>query len=460
MVGRASYTSNYSCNEALALVQPMIDSAVTADESRETRAQLASPRSVAPFWRQRDFWYAELAGLGARALFLVATARLTKSVDVYSWVQVGKGLQAGANPYAVTTFLNWPPFWMQVIYLLEKTSALTGLPFVACLLSFLVMVDLVLIAALYAFLQMLIPDRPPGRVVLWAISLNPVCILLTCQHGNFDGLVALSVVLFLIAVVSYRNSRDLTDWLLACLLLGIAILIKTTPIVLAPLLLLGIARLRARTVLLGVAVAVGPVLLGMSIIYVLAPTGVRENVLAYRSIPGYFGITGLLDLMNMPTLSSIYARAFPFFVIGSMLALGFWIRRLAEKPGKFVVLLAAGAMLGIPLFGPGYGSQYLYWSIPLLSAVYYVTDDMAMRPLLLVTYEIAAATYIIEYGFFASHGALALQEWPRAMTLVFYADNISTKGGETLVRLPLFLALLAVFGVIVREAKRLGSSTT
>jgi hypothetical protein len=45
------------------------------------------------------------------------------------------------------------------------------------------------------------------------------------------------------------------------------------------------------------------------------------------------------------------------------------------------------------------------------------------------------------------------------MTLVLYADNISTKGGETLVRLPLFLALLFVFAKIARAAKKVGSST-
>ena len=432
---------------------------VNVADQGTAEAQGTVPSRVAQFWRQRDFWYAELAALGVRVLFLAATARLTKSVDVYSWVRVGKALQEGANPYAVTTFLNWPPLWMQIIYLLQKTSAVTGLSFVICLLCFLIIVDLALIVALYVLLQILIPDRSPGRVVLWAISLNPVCILLTCQHGNFDGLVALGVVLFLIAVVSYQKSHDPTDWLLASLLLGVAILIKTTPVVLAPLLLLGITRLRARTVLLGVALTVGPVLLGMSIIYVLAPAGVRENVLAYRSIPGYFGITGLLGLMHLPGLSSLYARAFPFLVIGSMLGLGFWIRRLAEKPGPFVALIAACAMLTIPLFGPGYGPQYLFWSIPLLAAVYYVTDDTAMRRLLLVAYEIAAMTYIIEYGFFPSHGALALQEWPGPMTLVLYADNISTAGGETLVRLPLFLALLVVFAKIAREAKRVGSST-
>jgi hypothetical protein len=420
--------------------------------------QTDPPLAVAQFWRRRDFWYAELAAFGARALFLFATEGMTRSTDVYSWEKVGRMLLAGANPYTVTTFLNWPPFWMQVIYLLEKISAVTGLSFVACLMCLLLIIEMTLIAALYTLLQRLRPERSPGLFVLWAISLNPVCILLTCQHGNFDGLVALVIVLFLIAVVGYEKSRDPVNWLIACLLLGAGILIKTTPVVLAPLLLLGMARLRLRTAFLGGVLAAGPVLLGLSIIYVLAPAGVTENVLSYRSIAGYFGITGVLGLLHLPALISIYTRAFPFLLVLSVSGLAFWIHRTPEKSERSIVLIAAGAMLAIPLFGPGYGPQYLFWSIPLLAAVYYLMDESSLRPVLLIAYEIAALTYIIEYSFLKSHGALALQIWPdpiESMKLISYSATISTKGGQTLVRLPLFLALLAVFGMIAREAQRM-----
>ena len=407
-----------------------------------------------PFWRRGDFWYAEVAAFLARAVFLIVTAGMKRSVDLDSWHKVANMLESGRNPYAVTTFLNWPPFWMQVIYLLEKYSAFTGVPFVLCVQAFLILVDLVLIAALYALLQKLAPEKSPGRLVLWAISLNPVCILLTCQHGNFDGLVALSVVLFLVAIVNYRSQRDPLDWLLACLMLGIAILIKTTPFVLAPLLLLGVESLRRRALLLGACLALGPVALGMSIIYVLAPAGVSMNVLAYRSIPGYFGITGLLGLMHMDFVSSIYQRGFPLLLILGILGLAILVRRRPNEPARFALFAAACAMLAIPLFGPGYGPQYLFWSIPLLAAVYHVTGDVTTRRVLLVAYEIAVVCYLIEYSFFSSHGALVLQIWPKAVELSMYAGDISTKGGQTLVRLPLFLILLAVFVRIAREVRR------
>lgn len=292
---------------------------------------------------------------------------------------------------------------------------------------------------------------------MWAISLNPICILLTCQQGNFDALVALGVVLFLASIIIYQKNREPADWLLACLLLGVATLIKTTPIVLAPLLLLGTERLRIRTKILGGVLAAGPALLGLSVIYVLAPAGVRENVLAYRSIGGYFGITGLLGLMHLPSLSSIYARAFPVMLVASVAGLAVWIHGRAVASDRSIILTAAGALLAIPLFGPGYGPQYLFWSIPLMAAVYYLTDDITLRRVFIVAYGIAAITYIFEYNFFFFHGALAAQ-WSPSTTLKSFVAHVSTMGSQTLVRLPMFLALLTVFVMIIREARIVGLS--
>ena len=434
----------------------MIGVSVAPSELERNPIESLSRSHNTPFWRHRDFWYAEVAALLARAAFLIATAGMKRSVDLDSWYKVANTLEAGRNPYAATTFLNWPPFWMQVIYVLEKYSAFTGVPFVLCVQSFLILVDLALIGALYALLQKLAPEKSPGRLVLWAISLNPVCILLTCQHGNFDGLVALSVVLFLVATVNYQNERDPLDWLLACLILGVAILIKTTPFVLAPLLLLGLESVRRRMLLLGAFLALGPVALGMSIIYVLAPVGVTRYVLAYRGLSGYFGITGLLGLAHLNLVSAIYRRGFPVLLALGIVGLTVVVRRRPNQPARFAVFAAACAMLTIPLFGPGYGPQYLFWSIPLLAAVYHISDDLATRRVLIVAYEIAVIAYLIEFSFLPSHGALALQIWPDAVELTMYSGDIFSKGGQTLVRLPLFLILLAVFALVAREARRTG----
>jgi hypothetical protein len=438
----------------------MIASSPYVRDFTEAQAECLPPTPGTQFWTKRDFWYAEIAALVARILFLVATAGMFRSIDLYSWQKVVNTLNAGANPYAATTVLNWPPLWMQIVFLLGKVAAITGLPFMLCVQVFLILVDLALIAALYKLLQIVAPEKPAGRVVLWAISLNPVCILLTCQHGNFDGLLALAVVLLLIAVAGYLRSGDPVDWLTACLLLGLAILLKTTPLVLVPLLLVEAGRLRAWTKVLGGVLTIGPVALGMSIIYVLAPSGVSQNVLAYRSIGGYFGITGLLGLADLPLLSLLYSQAFPLLLLVSLIWLTVDIRKFRPISAQFTAVFAAGAMLAIPLFGAGYGPQYLFWSIPLIAAVYHMTRDITAKRMILASYVVAALTYIVEYSLFRSHGALAVQIWPRSPVLTSVFMRISTSGNQTLVRLPLFVALCAVFSRIVREGKGLLSSAS
>lgn len=412
------------------------------------------------FWRKSDFWYAEFVALVLRVLFLAVTAGMVRSVDLYSWQKVANQLQAGVNPYDSGTVLAWPPLWMQFIYLFAKVSTLTRVPFILCIQIFLVAADLVLVGALYNFLQVLAPEKSAGKIALWAISMNPVCILLTCQHGNFDGLVALLLVLFLIEVASYIRSGDVVEWLGACLLLGLAILLKTTPFVLVPLLLLGTKRFSGNTKFLGAALTFGPVVLGLSIIFVLAPAQVSENVLGYRGISGFFGVTGLLGLADLSSLSSFYSVAFPFLLLASLAWIAANMVKSQSRSPLFLAPFAAGAMLALPLFGPGYGPQYLFWSIPLVATVYHTTEDRWTKRVIVAAYAVAALTYIAEYSLFRSHGALALQLWPHSYPLRSVAAQIYTGGGQTFVRLPLFASLLAVFWQTVREAKRSAASAS
>ena len=69
-----------------------------------------------------------------------------------------------------------------------------------------------------------------------------MAILLVCLHGNSDVNVGLLVTLAVTALIAYSRSRDIVFWLGGCLLLGIGVLAKTVPLVLAPVLAPG-ARL-------------------------------------------------------------------------------------------------------------------------------------------------------------------------------------------------------------------------
>ena len=77
--------------------------------------------------------------------------------------------------------------------------------------------------------------------------------------------------------------------------LGVGIVLKTIPLVLAPLLATG-RHLRRLTILLGLTLVLAPAIYGFSVIYTLTPWAVGVNVIGYRSIPGWFGVSGLLAL--------------------------------------------------------------------------------------------------------------------------------------------------------------------
>jgi hypothetical protein len=137
-----------------------------------------------------------------------------KSADVLGWQIVGEVLATGGNPYATTTLRNWPPFWMQAIYVLNKIAIGTGLPFSTCLFALLLATEMLLITALYLLLSRLQPGRFLGAFLLGTISPNPVLIQLTCQHGNFYVFAALAATLFVLAVITCSRSGEDMDWLI------------------------------------------------------------------------------------------------------------------------------------------------------------------------------------------------------------------------------------------------------
>jgi hypothetical protein len=98
-----------------------------------------------------------------------------------------------------------------------------------------------------------------------------------------------------------------TDWLAASAWLGVGVLTKTVPLILAPLLVAG-RRLGRRVHALGMLLFLGPAALGLGVLAVLTPEGVQRNVLAYRSASGFYGLSGLLHLAGLSAAEGLLAR--------------------------------------------------------------------------------------------------------------------------------------------------------
>ncbi len=385
-----------------------------------------------------------VAGWTARAVFILLSSPRARSTDVFSWIAVAHELRVGANPYETTTFLNWPPLWLVVIWVLDHVSRGLGISFFLTLRLFLIAVESGVVVLLYSFLARVVPDQA-RRIVIVGISLNPIAILLVCQHGNFDVLVGLMCLAGALALARYARTRDAIMWLVGALCFGLGALAKTVPLLLAPLLARG-ARLNgwpARW--LALALFLGPAVLGDAVILVLAPHAVVHNVLFYRSQPGSYGITGIARAIGIGSIGDAYARdVFPLVLLAFEIAAAvvLWRRDLDTRR---TLLVAGLILLAIPAVGSGYASQYAYWWLPLLVATYPLFDR-GWRRLLLASYVIAAATYIVEYGLLIDHGAfLIVNDYFSPGAFLNDAKlRFSEPTWLTVLRLPLFLASLAV----------------
>jgi hypothetical protein len=398
----------------------------------------------------------------ARLAFMLTMPPAARSFDAHSWETVAQILDTGKNPYEATSLLNWPPLWMELIFVISKISTALSIPFFRCLQLFLILVESAVMVSLINLIREAVPEARVRTLVILALALNPAAILLTCQHCNFDVIVALSVVLFLSSLLRFGRTRDHADWLCACLFLGLGILAKTVPLVLVPLLAGGFRKASNRLRLLGLALLFGPVALGVSIIYVLAPADVSQNVFGYRSAGGTFGFSGLFQMAGVGRLGIYYNWVF-YAVLAAVMVwsvIFFWRRQ--SIGGRETVLVAALLLAGIPALGPGYAPQYLYWFMPLLIATFSFFKG-AWRLMLAGFALIAAGTYVVEYALFPSHGMFLFRiltnesKMDQAMALMPVMSQCSSPTGQTLIRLPMFIAYLTLlaFGcrLLVRNVR-------
>jgi hypothetical protein len=349
-----------------------------------------------------------------------------------------------------------------VIVAVDYASSMIGLEFWDGLRIWLSLVESALVVTLYATLVSVGAERRSvRRALLVGIALNPVAILLVCLHGNSDVQVGLLVTLAVSALCAHWRSRDVVLWLLGCLFLGLGVLAKTAPLVLAPILAPG-ARVASRAARgLGVALFLGPAALGLGVIAVLVPIATWDHVITYRSTRGFFAVGGVLDERFfgfagwLDDVTGVDPRVLHerVFTIAVVLALVWLCRRLWRSdplgPERLFLVVATVLMVVVAL-GPGYGPQYAYWFLPALIGTYVLLDP-SWRRLLLVTYVVAALTYAVEYAVVPWLGAYALAVAENSDWLADAGDYLDSPHRLVLFRLPLLAVYLLVIVAAIRR---------
>jgi hypothetical protein len=396
----------------------------------------------------REIFLVLAVAFAARLCFILVVPAGARSVDAFSWETVAGMLEAGKNPYQATSFLNWPPLWTQLVFCLSKIATAFNVPFFRVLQVFLIAVESLVLVLAIRLIKSVAPTARVLGIVIIGLAVNPIAVLLVCQHCNFDVIVALWLLLFLCSLVRYNRLKAPSDWLSACLFLGLGILTKTVPLILIPLLAGGFRQVTNHLKFLGGVLLLGPVTLGMSIIYVLAPADVTSKVLFYRSQEGFFGFHGLMCMAGVGDYLKLYNVLFYLLLLAVMILSWnfFWRRQLEDRD---TILYTALVMAGIPVLGPGYATQYIYWFMPLLVATF-AFYDRPWRIVLSVFAVVAASTYIVEYAFLPEFGYNLFYLWPSSMSsgandaLISMYYRLDSEVGRTLLRLPIFMAYLVL----------------
>jgi hypothetical protein len=359
-------------------------------------------------------------------------------------MMVANKLARGENPYNTTSYLNWPPLWMQVIYAMNQVAHALHTEFITVLRGTLISIESVVIVLTALLLRSILPDRPRLRLrlLVLGISLNPAAILLVCQHQNFDVIPAAFVLAALLCLARFTRDPSPTNWVGSALFIGLGTLSKTVPLALWPLLAYRSRGLKPGVLAMGAYLVLMPVALGLSILYVLGPDGVSTHVLKYRSAWGYFGISGLLSLAGVQSDGKLHSAIFAACLLSAGVALAMAARR-RNLDVRHLVLSAALILMAVPLFGPGYAPQYLYWYLPLFIATAGAFGRGWMR-LLVAGWAVVGVSYVLEYGLIASHGAFLIA-LARDPTLAETALHWQDATHQTLLRLPLSIMMLIVF---------------
>src|SRR6187431_1013047 len=112
----------------------------------------------------------------ARLLFLYFLPNGAYSADVNGWIRVEAVLDSGGNPYNATTFLNWPPLWMQVIFAAGRIARAANVQLVNVLRCVLISAECGVLLLAHAILRGYCSRERSFWLALGAIALNPIAI--------------------------------------------------------------------------------------------------------------------------------------------------------------------------------------------------------------------------------------------------------------------------------------------
>lgn len=278
--------------------------------------------------------------------------------DIESYRLVTDALLSGREVY--TSVLGRHPYLPLQMYVMGGMAYLaqqSGVPYV-------VMIKLPAVAADVALTWLLFRTVVEGNrreialYVALLYALNPVSILVTAYHGQFEAI----TLFLLVLAVWFWHVRE--QYRLSGTALGFAILNKTWPVVLLPVFLLRLRGWRARIIYALLALGI-PVLFSVAylVVFDAGPLPMLRRALTHRGVPGYWGPGAILTPMaeDLAWLQPVVDGLFGMrnWLLLAAIAFALWrTRRQTVIDASLTLLLCMFAVT------VGFGIQWLVWIVP------------------------------------------------------------------------------------------------
>jgi hypothetical protein len=284
------------------------------------------------------------------------------TVDVLNYGRVADAvLQSGPNALYRDTqgIYPYPPLWVWfevVARLISSTE----------LISFPVAIRLPAIAADAGIVYMVWRwrnDKFSHYAVLWALAyaFNPVSIIVTSLHGQFDSVPALCILYAVYCLLHDRRANA------SAVTLGLAICFKPYPVLLLPAVLRAIRTPGGRAYYAILCLA--PVTVLFAPFLIVSPHAVISQVLDYTGA----GLLGFLVPIRT-IYSTLFDRSLPVHLTSDIISSSRWVFLIAYlsflvwSHGRRFHVLATSAVVLVLFYGAfaGIAPQYAVWLMPLL----------------------------------------------------------------------------------------------
>lgn len=306
-------------------------------------------------------------------------------IDVYNYGVVAEVVDRNGlfALYAQTPGIYpYPPLWVGIELLSRSVHFQEFISFSFAVRLPIILADVGIVAVVWVFLRSTFPTRPTQAwigAILYA--LNPVSIIITCWHGQFDA-----IPVFFLALAMLLHQRLHWRWSAIALSLGIAF--KSFPVLLLPSLALQLPTMSRRTIFAMIAL--------VPVVLLLLPFLARDADAVVRELISY---RGAALLGAMVPLRSVYVpltgQSFPveltsqLITLSAYLFLGIYAFALFQmyRSNKPPVFQATVIFLLFYTVYFGIAPQYLLWVLPFMimatptwrwTVVYSVVSTLAL----------------------------------------------------------------------------------